>query len=270
MTSTTGPDISPNVPPDFTERQSKDFDTQRLAYSAQTYEAKQTTPGVIFCGGFRSDMSGTKALALASWAAERKQNFVRFDYFGHGSSTGEFTEGTISHWRGDIPHILDTLTQGPQILVGSSFGGWLSMLAALDRPDRVAGLVLIAPAIDMTERLMWDRFSDRARAKLESEGLIYDPSEYDPEGYPITHNLILDGRNHLLLGDTIDISVPVRIIHGQQDTAVPWQLSLELAEHLATDDVEMHFLKGGDHRLSETHQIDTLIRLIEELLDKNT
>ena len=175
MTSTTGPDISPDVPPDFTERQSKDFDTQRLAYKAQTYEAKQTTPGVIFCGGFRSDMSGTKALALASWAAERKQNFVRFDYFGHGSSAGEFTEGTISHWRGDIPHILDTLTQGPQILVGSSFGGWLSTLAALDRPDRVAGLVLIAPAIDMTERFMWDRFSDRARAKLESEGLIYDP-----------------------------------------------------------------------------------------------
>jgi len=266
MTSISGPDISP----DFTERQCAVFGPQRLAYSAQINEATQATPGVIFCGGFRSDMGGTKALALASWAAERKQNFVRFDYFGHGSSTGTFTDGTISHWRGDIPHILDTLTQGPQILVGSSFGGWLSMLAALDRPNRVAGLVLIAPAIDMTERLMWDRFSDRARAKLESEGLIYDPSEYDPEGYPITHNLILDGRNHLLLGDTINISVPVRIIHGQQDTAVPWQLSLELAERLATDDVEMHFLKGGDHRLSEPHQIDALIRLIEELLDKNT
>ena len=128
--------------------------------------------------------------------------------------------------------------------------------------------MLIAPTIDMTERLMWDRFSDRARTKLESEGLIYDPSEYDPEGYPITHNLILDGRYHLLLGDTIDISVPVRIIHGQQDTAVPWQLSLELAEHLATDDVEMHFLKGGDHRLSEPHQIDTLIGLSKSFWTK--
>ena len=266
MTYTSGPDISP----DFTERQSKGFGPQRLAYRAQAGNANQATPGVVFCGGFRSDMSGTKALALASWAAGRKQNFVRFDYFGHGSSSGTFTDGTVSHWRGDIPHILDTLTQGPQILVGSSFGGWLSTLAALDRPNRIAGLVLIAPAIDMTERLMWDRFSNRARAKLESEGLIYDPSEYDPEGYPITNNLILDGRDHLLLGDTIDISVPVRIIHGQQDSAVPWQLSLELAESLATDDVAVHLLKGGDHRLSEPHQIDALIGLIEELLHKDT
>tara|TARA_B100001057_G_C22735539_1_gene905659 strand:+ start:239 stop:1039 length:801 start_codon:yes stop_codon:yes gene_type:complete len=261
---------SPNILPDFTERQSADFGPQRLAYSVQAGNTNQAAPGIIFCGGFRSDMGGTKALALAAWATARQQSFVRFDYFGHGSSTGAFTEGTISHWRGDIPHILDTLTQGPQILVGSSFGGWMSALAALDRPDRIAGLVLIAPAIDMTERLMWDKFSARARAKLESEGLIYDPSEYDPEGYPITHNLILDGRNHLLLGDTIDISVPVRIIHGQQDTAVPWQLSLELAECLATDDVEVHLLKGCDHRVSEPHQIDALIRLIEELIDKDT
>ena len=261
---------SPNILPDFTERHSADFGPQRLAYSAQAVSTNQAAPGVIFCGGFRSDMGGTKALALAAWATARQQSFVRFDYFGHGSSTGAFTEGTISHWRGDIPHILDTLTQGPQILVGSSFGGWMSTLAALDRPDRIAGLVLIAPAIDMTERLMWDKFSARARAKLEDEGLIYDPSEYDPEGYPITHNLILDGRNHLLLGDTIDISVPVRIIHGQQDTAVPWQLSLELAECLATDDVEVHLLKGCDHRVSEPHQIDALIRLIEELIDKDT
>ncbi len=264
MTQTSGSDFSP----DFTERQHADLGPQRLAYSAQTNGAAPNTPGVVFCGGFRSDMGGTKALALADWAAKRKQGFVRFDYFGHGSSTGEFTDGTISHWRGDIPHILDTLTHGPQILVGSSFGGWLSTLAALDRPDRVAGLVLIAPAIDMTERLMWDRFSDRARAKLESEGLIYDPSEYDPEGYPITQNLILDGREHLVLGDTIDISVPVRILHGQQDTAVPWQLSLEFAESLATDDVELHFLKSGDHRLSEPHQIAALIGLIEDLLDR--
>ncbi len=261
---------NPSILPDFTERQSAGFGPQRLAYSAQAGHTNQAAPGIIFCGGFRSDMGGTKALALAAWATARQQSFVRFDYFGHGSSTGAFTEGTISHWRGDIPHILDTLTQGPQILVGSSFGGWMSALAALDRPDRIAGLVLIAPAIDMTERLMWDKFSARARAKLESEGLIYDPSEYDPEGYPITHNLILDGRNHLLLGDTIDISVPVRIIHGQQDTAVPWQLSLELAECLATDDVEVHLLKGCDHRVSEPHQIDALIRLIEELIDKDT
>ena len=258
--------MAPTSPPDsspyFTERTSPDLGGHRLAYQTRAGHG----PGVVFCGGFRSDMGGTKAMALDAWAASRGQAFLRFDYFGHGQSTGEFTDATMSHWRGDIPHMLDAVTQGPQILVGSSFGGWLSTLAALDRPDTITALVLIAPAIDMTERLMWDRFSPRAREKLEVKGLIYDPSEYDPEGYPITQNLILDGRKHLLLDKKIDINIPVRILHGQQDTAVPWELSLELAACLATDDVEMHFVKNGDHRLSEPHEITKLIGLIEGLL----
>ena len=247
----------------FLDRPDTQHGPQKLAYEQQSGAAENT--GVIFCGGFRSDMTGTKAMALAAWADKNKRPYTRFDYFGHGASSGAFTDGTMSHWRGDIPHILDHLCDSPQILVGSSFGGWLSLMAALDRPEKVAALVLIAPAVDMTERLMWERFSDKAREKLAQEGLIYDPSEYDPEGYPITAKLIEDGRKHLILDETIDINVPVRILHGQKDDAVPWELSLELAAQLASDNVELHFIKNGDHRLSEPHEIARLIELIEAL-----
>ena len=245
----------------FTERLDPDWGPQKLAYRQQAGDGV----GVMFCGGFRSDMSGTKASALADWAQQNNCPFTRFDYFGHGASSGQFTDGTMSHWRGDIPHMLDTLCAGPQILVGSSFGGWLSLMAALDRPEKVAALVLIAPAVDMTERLMWARFSDKAREKLMQEGLVYDPSEYDPEGYPITRTLIEDGRRHLMLDAPIEINLPVRILHGQKDDAVPWQLSLELGEQLISEDVELHFIKNGDHRLSEPHEIDRLMELIEAL-----
>jgi len=245
----------------FLDRPDTNLGPQKLAYDQQSGQGC----GVVFCGGFRSDMSGTKATALADWAKANNRPFTRFDYFGHGASSGDFTDGTMSHWRGDIPSILDNLCDDRQVLVGSSFGGWLSLMATLDRPEKVAALVLIAPAIDMTERLMWARFSDKARAKLMDEGLIYDPSQYDPEGYPITKALIEDGRTHLMLDSPIDINVPVRILHGQQDDAVPWQLSLELSDQLATPDVELHLTKNGDHRLSEPHEIARLIELIEAL-----
>ncbi len=250
-----------NSPMLFTDRAETSLGPQKLAYMQQAGAGT----GIMFCGGFRSDMSGTKASALADWARQNNRPFTRFDYFGHGASSGQFTDGTMSHWRGDIPHMLDHLCGGPQILIGSSFGGWLSLMAALDRPAKVAALVLIAPAVDMTERLMWARFSDKARAKLMDEGLIYDPSEYDPEGYPITKALIEDGRAHLMLEVPIEINVPVRILHGQQDDAVPWELSLELGERLTSDDVELHFMKSGDHRLSAPHEIDRLIELIDAL-----
>ena len=242
-------------------RNTQEKGRQDIAYQRQDGDG----PGLVFCGGFRSDMTGTKAQALAEWAKEKARAYTRFDYFGHGASSGAFTEGTMSYWRGDIPHVLDHLCDSPQILIGSSFGGWLSLMAALDRPEKVAALVLIAPAVDMTERLMWARFSDKAREKLMQEGLIYDPSEYDPEGYPITRALIEDGRHHLMLDNPIEINVPVRILHGQQDDAVPWQLSLQLAETLTSQDVELHFMKNGDHRLSERHEIDRLFSLIDTL-----
>ena len=246
-------------------RETEEKGAQTIAYQQQAGNASEMRPGIVFCGGFRSDMTGTKAQALAAWSKEKGRGFTRFDYFGHGASSGDFTDGTMSYWRGDIPHVLDHLCEGPQILVGSSFGGWLSLMAALDRPQKVAALVLIAPAVDMTERLMWARFSDKARAKLMEEGLIYDPSEYDPEGYPITRDLIEDGRTHLMLGAPIDITVPVRILHGQQDDAVPWELSLELTDRVTSKDVELHLIKNGDHRLSESHEIARLFQLIDSL-----
>ncbi len=235
---------------------------QKIAYQQQAGKPH----GVIFCGGFRSGMGGTKACALSDWAAARGQAYTRFDYFGHGASSGAFTDGTMSHWRGDILHVLDALCDGPQILVGSSFGGWLSLMAALDRPQKVAALVLIAPATDMTERLMWDNFSPKAQQKLLQEGQVMNPSSYDPDGYPITKALIEDGRRHLMLDNKIDIDIPIRILHGQKDDAVPWQHSLELAEQVASDDVELHFIKNGDHRLSEPHEIEKMQHLLEGLL----
>ena len=212
-------------------------------------------------------MTGTKASALAEWTKARDRAFLRFDYFGHGVSDGAFTDGTMSLWRADMAAMLDALVDAPQVLVGSSFGGWLSLMAALDRPEKVAALVLIAPAVDMTERLMWNRFSDDARAVLMEKGLVYDPSKYDPEGYPITRALIEDGRQHLMLGRPIELDIPIRIMHGQRDDAVPWELSMELAETLTGDNVEVHLLKNGDHRLSEPAQIDTLFALIDAVLD---
>ena len=249
----------------FLDRSDSPLGAQKIAYQQQAGNPSQDAPGIVFCGGFRSDMGGTKAKAVAAWCALQGRAYTRFDYFGHGQSSGSFTDGTMSHWRGDIPHVLDHLCEAPQILVGSSFGGWLSLMAALDRPEKVAGLVLIAPAIDMTERLMWARFSEKARAKLMDEGLIYDPSQYDPEGYPITRELIEDGRTHLMLDAPIEINLPVRILHGQKDDAVPWELSLELAEKLTSQDIELHFIKNGDHRLSEPHEIARLFQLIDSL-----
>lgn len=238
---------------------------QHIAYHRQGGDGPTNKQGIVFCGGFRSDMTGTKAQALAAWTQASGRSYTRFDYFGHGASSGAFTDGTMSYWRGDIPHVLDNLCDSKQILVGSSFGGWLSLMAALDRPDKVAALVLIAPAVDMTERLMWARFSDQARTKLMDEGLIYDPSEYDPEGYPITRALIEDGRSHLMLEAPINLDMPIRILHGQKDDAVPWELSLELAERVTSKDVELHFIKDGDHRLSEPNEIARLFDLIDSL-----
>ena len=246
-------------------RKTPEHGTQTIAYAQQAGKVSQNRPGIMFCGGFRSDMTGTKAQALADWADATGHAYTRFDYFGHGASSGAFTDGTMSYWRGDIPHLLDHICDGPQVLVGSSFGGWLSVMAALDRPEKVKALVLIAPAIDMTERLMWNRFSDEACRTLMEDGLYYDPSDYDPEGYPVTRALIEDGRAHLMLGAPIELDIPVRILHGQKDDAVPWELSLELAEKLTSEYVETHFIKQGDHRLSEPHEIDRLIGLIDSL-----
>lgn len=224
-------------------------------------------PGVIFCTGFKSDMQGTKALALDADCRARGVQFTRFDYQGHGESSGEFVDGTIGEWRDDTLAILDSVTDGPQIVVGSSMGGWIGLLAAVARPEKVVGFVGIAAALDMARRI-WDRIDDATKRLLETEGVWMRPSEYDPAGYPITLKLIEEGRNHLLLPGPIPFTGPVRLLHGQRDDAVPWELSLDTAAALASEAVEVTFIKDGDHRLSRDEDIARLLRTVGEISER--
>jgi pimeloyl-ACP methyl ester carboxylesterase len=237
-------------------------DGERVAYSL----LHGATPGVVWLGGFRSDMNGTKAQFVAAWAGRVGRSYLRFDYFGHGCSSGRFADGTISRWRDDALAAIDALTDGPQILVGSSMGGWLAMLTALARPERVAGLVLIAPASDFTEELMWNRMPDDVRKQVEDKGAwIYAPEDGgDP--YPIACALIKDGRQNLILGSKLSLSCPVRILHGMADGDVPWKHSLRLAE-MIEGDVTVTLLRSGDHRLSTPRDLKLLDRTLTELIE---
>ena len=223
------------------------------------------SPGVVFLGGFRSDMTGTKANALEAACKDAGRAFTRFDYFGHGASSGTFTDGTIGRWREDAVGVLDELTEGPQVLVGSSMGGWIMLLAALARPGRVHALVGIAAAPDFTEDLMWEKFDAPVKAALQDDGIYYEPSEYDDEPYSITMRLIEEGRGHLLLGAPIPLRCPVRLLHGLDDADVPWEHSLRLARALESPDVSVTLVKSGDHRPSEPRDIARLIATVEEV-----
>jgi pimeloyl-ACP methyl ester carboxylesterase len=223
-------------------------------------------PGIIFLGGFRSDMTGTKAQALEAHCKTQNQAFLRFDYFGHGASSGAFTDGTIGRWAEDAVCVLDELTDGPQILVGSSMGGWIMLLAALARPDRIAALVGIAAAPDFTETLMWNRLSDSVKETLRRDGVFMQPSDYDEGPYAITLTLIEEARDHLLLDRPIDIRCPVHLIQGMQDDAVPWQHALAISENLATDKVTITLVKDGDHRLSSDEDLARLLRTLDALI----
>ena len=223
-------------------------------------------PGVIFLGGFNSAMSGQKVTALHAWAARTNHGFVRFDYYGHGQSSGLFQDGTVSLWREDALCVLDALTDGPQVLVGSSMGAWIAALAALARPQRIKALVLIAPALDFTERLLWQRLPDCARHAILHKGVWMRPSAYGPEPYPITRQLIEDGRKHLLLDAEIAIDVPVRILQGMADPDVPWPQALITAERLRSRDVEVELIKAGDHRLSDAPSLARIERMVEGVL----
>src|SRR6185437_11332906 len=197
------------------------------------------SPGVVFLGGFMSDMTGTKATTLHQFCAARGQAFLRFDYFAHGASSGDFAAATVGRWKDDTLAALDRLTEGPLVLVGSSLGGWLMLLAALARPERIAALVGIAAAPDATEALMWRRFPDAVRDAILGEGAARIPSDYSPEGYLITRALIEDGRNHLLPESDVAIACPVRLLHGMADPDVPFQTSIELARRLRSPDVRV-------------------------------
>jgi len=224
------------------------------------------SPGVVFLTGYKSDMTGQKAVALEGWCRERGRAFLRFDYFGHGASSGAFVDGTIGRWADDAVFVLDRLTEGPQILVGSSLGGWIMLLAALARPRRVAALLGIAAAPDFTEDLLPQALSPSERAVLERDGVVPVGSPYDPEPTPVTRLILEEGRRHLLLRAPIPLGCPVRLIHGLRDPDVPWRTSLRLADRLESDDVEILMVKAGDHRLSEAHDIDRLCDTLELLL----
>ena len=224
-------------------------------------------PGVTFCGGFRSDMTGGKARYLEEHCRWRGQAFLRFDYSGHGASSGRFEDGTIGRWLADTLSVLDGLTEGPQILVGSSMGGWIAALAALARPRRIAGLVAVAAAVDFTEELIWDRLSDEQRAKILQDRLLLRPSDYDERPDPITLRLIEEGRDHLLLGAPVAITAPVRLVHGMADRDVPWRQSLRLAERITGPDVRLTLVKDGAHRMSRPSDLALIAAELDGLSD---
>lgn len=250
-----------------------DVGTGPAARRIAVRERPGVSPGVFWLGGFKSDMKGTKAAAIDEWAERHGRACTRFDYSGHGESGGAFERGTIGRWLEDAVAVFAEAL-GPQILVGSSMGGWIALLLVRELKRRaaagqacratVAGLVLIAPAVDFTEELMWKNFSAEVKREIEEKGFWTRPSAYDAGGYPITRALIEEGRNHLLLGGLIEIGCPVRILQGVQDPDVPWRHAAELSSRLAHDDVVLTLVKDGDHRLSRPEDLARLIAAIEE------
>jgi pimeloyl-ACP methyl ester carboxylesterase len=224
------------------------------------------SPTVVFLPGYNSDMSGSKATDLAAFCAARGQAMLRLDYSGHGASGGAFTDGTIGRWLADALCVIDHASLGDLLIVGSSMGGWLGVLAALARPERVVGLVGIAAAPDFTEALMWQAMTFEERRQLTDDGFIDAPSRYGPPAR-ITRALIEDGRDHLVLGGPIDVRCPARLLHGQRDADVPWEMALRLAERLASDDVQVTLVKDAEHRLGRPGDLALLRRTVAGLLD---
>jgi pimeloyl-ACP methyl ester carboxylesterase len=253
--------MSSPAPPSFLDRP----DGQRVAY--RRFVGRPDAAGLVWLGGYRSDMEGGKAVALDGWAQAQNRSFLRFDYFGHGASSGDFKDGAIGRWRADAIAAIDALTEGRQILVGSSMGGWIALLAALARPEKVAALLLIAPAPDFTERLMWAAFPEPVRETIRSGGIYELPSDYGFPPTPITRGFIEDGRRWLLYGaETIPIRVPVKIIQGLKDPDVPWRHALELVARLTeSPDVEFFRVENGDHRLSTEADIARLLKIADRL-----
>lgn len=235
---------------------------RRIAY----YKHEGQGPYVIFMGGFMSDMTGSKAIALESFCKTQKQSFIRFDYSGHGQSSGEFRGGTIGSWAEDTLAVIDQLGGDDNILIGSSMGGWIMLLAALARPKKVSALIGIAAAPDFTERLMWQQMDKTQQQTIQEHGEILYPNCYGEEPYPITKHLIEDGRKRLLLDAPIALDMPVRLIHGMQDEDVPWQTALALTERLQSDDVQLQLLKNAGHRLSEPPHLDIILKTLADLL----
>lgn len=222
-------------------------------------------PGIVFLGGFRSDMQGSKAVHLRDWAAAQGRAFLRFDYSGHGASDGAFEEGCIGDWAADAHAAIEALTQGPQVLVGSSMGGWISLLMARTIPDRVAGLVTIAAAPDFTERGFWAGFSPDQREALMRDGRVALPSEYG-EPLVLTRRLIEDGRDQLVLNQPLSLPFPARMLQGTADADVPVSWAMDLLDHASGEDLRLTLVKGADHRFSSPDCLDLIVAMIEEVV----
>lgn len=225
------------------------------------------SPTILFCSGFKSDMTGSKAMFLENLCAELGLGFLRFDYSGHGQSDGDFKDCTMSDWRTDTLLALDELTEGEVIIVGSSMGGWLALHTAIDRPERIKALIGIAAAPDFTEDLMWDGFDAFTREKIIRDGMLITPNCYEgEEDYIITHKLIEDGRKHLLLRAKMEINCPIRLLHGMADEDVPYEYASKIAEKVTSDDVEIHLLKTSGHRMSAPNELQLLRETFISLL----
>lgn len=244
---------------------------RRIAYLR--HEANEADrPGVVWLGGFKSEMVATKATALAAWAQERDVDFLRFDYSGHGQSEGRFEDGTLSRWLEEARAVFTQLTRGPQVLVGSSMGGYITLLLlralmaeAAPEAARIKGLVLIAPAWDMTE-MMWRNLPSAARRDIKEKGVYMRPSRYGDGPYPITAKLIEDGRRHLIGNAPYDPGRPIHILHGLQDPDVPWEHTLDLVAHMSGDWTRVTAIPDGEHRLSRPEDIDLLLDTVARLV----
>lgn len=238
-----------------------------LAYKQYRSKTPNNKPGIVFLGGFKSDMEGSKAQAIAEFARIKDYDFIRFDYTGHGNSSENFADGTIGSWLEDTLLIIDSLTQNkPQILVGSSMGGWIMLLAALLRPQKIAGLIGLAAAPDFTENLVFNLLSSEQKELLEKDKLILFSNEFCEDEYPITYNLIENGRIHMLLDKPISLNIPITLIHGMNDEDVPYQTSIEIAEKVISNKVNVHLIKEAGHRLSTKEQLEFICKSIDEMV----
>jgi pimeloyl-ACP methyl ester carboxylesterase len=231
-----------------------------LAYHATPGAA----PGVVFLGGFKSDMTGSKAMHLQDWAERTGRSFLRLDYSGHGASGGVFEDGCIGDWAADAMAVMDAVTVGPQVLVGSSMGGWIALLIAKAMP--LAGLVGIAAAPDFTNAI-WDQASAEERQVLMETGRVEQPSEYSDGPYVITRNLIMDGRKQSVLTTPLDLPFPVRLLQGTDDTDVPVAVAVRLMHHASSPDMQLRVVKGADHRFSTPACLSMIVAAVEEMLE---
>lgn len=236
---------------------------ERLAYRHRAGDPGK--PGIVWFGGFRSDMDGTKATALDQWAARNRRTLLRFDYFAHGHSSGNFEAATIGLWRDDALAAFDALTSGPQILIGSSMGAWMTLLVTDERQARIAGLVLLAPAPDFTEALMWPSLTAETKRALQQGGVVAMDAPEGMEPYSLSHRFFIEARDHLVLEAGVTFSGPVRILQGMADTDVPWEHAVKTAQAIRSSDVTLTLIKAGDHRLSEPADIARLLAELEAL-----